>query len=52
MSDCIGALSNNSLYFTSSGIDYYLSRNSLYGKELMTIAEGLTGTSVIVSSEK
>lgn len=52
MSDCIGALSNNSLYFTSSGIDYYLSSNSLDGKELMTIAEGLTGTSVIVSSEK
>ena len=52
MSDCIAALSNNSLYWTSNGIDYYLSSNSLDGKELMTIAEGLTGTSVIVSSEK
>lgn len=52
MSDCIAALSNNSLYWTSDGIDYYLSSNSLDGKELMTIAEGLTGTSVIVSSEK
>ena len=52
MSDCIAALSNNSLYWTSNGVDYYLSSNSLDGKELMTIAEGLTGTSVIVSSEK
>ena len=52
MSDCIAALSNNSLYWTSNGIDYYLSSNSLDGKELMTIAEGLTGTSVILSSEK
>ena len=52
MSDCIAALSNNSLYWTSNGIDYYLSSNSLDGRELMTIAEGLTGTSVIVSSEK
>ena len=52
MSDCIAALSNNSLYWTSNGIDYYLSSKSLDGKELMTIAEGLTGTSVIVSSEK
>ncbi len=52
MSDCIAALSNNSLYWSSNGVDYYLSSNSLDGKELMTIAEGLTGTSVIVSSEK
>ena len=52
MSDCIAALSNNSLYWTSNGIDYYLSSNSLDGRGLMTIAEGLTGTSVIVSSEK
>ena len=52
MSDCIAALSNNSLYWTSNGIDYYLSSNSLDGRELMTIAEVLTGTSLIVSSEK
>ena len=52
MSDSIGALSSNSLYWTSNGIDYYLSSNSIDSRELMTIAEGLTGTSVIVSSEK
>lgn len=52
MSDSIGAISSNSLYWTSNGIDYYLSSNNLDSTELMTIAEGLTGTSVIVSSEK
>ena len=52
MSDTIGAMSNNSLYWTSNGIDYYLSSNSLDNNELMTIAEGLSGTSIIVSSEK
>ena len=52
MSDSIGAISNNSLYWTSNGIDYYLSSNSMDSSELMTIAEGLTGTSIIVSSEK
>lgn len=52
MSDSIGALSSNSLYWTSNGIDYYISSSSLDSEELMTIAEGLSGTSVIVSSEK
>ena len=52
MSDSIGALSSNSLYWTSNGIDYYFSSSSLDSNELMTIAEGLSGTSVIVSSEK
>ena len=52
MADSIGAISANSLYWTSDGIDYYISSTSLDGSELMTIAEGLTGTSVIVSSEK
>ena len=52
MSDSIGAISANSLYWSSDGIDYYISSTSLDGEELMTIAEGLTGTSIIVSSEK
>lgn len=52
MGDTIGAISSNSLYWTSNGIDYYVSSNSLGSEELMTIAEGLTGTSIIVSSEK
>ena len=52
LSDSIGAISNNSLYWTSNGIDYYISSNSLDSNELVTIAEGLTGSSVIVSSKK
>ena len=52
MSDSIGAISSNSMYWTSNGVDYYLSSTSLDSEELMTIAEGLTGTSIIVSSEK
>ena len=52
MADSIGAISNNSMYWTSNGVDYYLSSTSLDSEELMTIAEGLTGTSIIVSSEK
>ena len=52
MADSIGAMSSNSLYWSSNGVDYYLSSTSLDSNELLTIAEGLTGTSVIVSSEK
>ncbi len=52
MADTIGAISANSLYWTSDGIDYYISSSSLNNEELMTIAEGLTGTSIIVSAEK
>ena len=52
LADSVGALSNNSLYWTSNGIDYYLSSSSITPDELMVIAEGLSGTSIIVSSEK
>ena len=52
LSDSVGAISNNSLYWTSNGIDYYLSSTSIHPDELMVIAEGLSGTSIIVSSEK
>ena len=52
LADAVGAISNNSLYWTSNGIDYYLSSTSIHPEELMVIAEGLSGTSIIVSSEK
>ena len=52
LADSIGAISSNSLYWTSNGIDYYISSTSLDSQELLTIAEGLTGTSIIVSGEK
>ena len=52
LAETVGALSANSLYWTSDGVDYYISSTSLDTNELMTIAESLTGTSIIVSSEK
>ena len=52
LADSIGAISNNSLYWTSNGIDYYLSSTNMDPNELMVIAKGLSGTSIIVSSEK
>ena len=52
LAETIGAMSANSLYWTSNGVDYYISSTSLDANELMTIAESLTGTSIIVSAEK
>ncbi len=52
LGDSIGALSANSLYWTSNNVDYYITSESLSGEELLTIAEGLGNTSVIVSAEK
>ena len=52
LAETVGAISANSLYWTSNGVDYYISSTSLDSNELMTIAESMTGTSVIVSAEK
>ncbi len=48
----IGALSNNSIYWTNNGIDYYLTSNTLDSKEMMTIAESITNASTLVASTK
>ena len=37
MSDSIGAMSNNSLYWTSNGIDYYLTSCDLVNNKLVEI---------------
>lgn len=52
LSGSIGGLSNNSLYFTYNGIDYYLTSNTLDGKEMRTIAESITNGSSLVASTK
>lgn len=52
MADNIGALSANSLYWTSNNIDYYITSDSLNGEELLTIAESLGNSSLIVNGEK
>lgn len=48
----IGALSNNSIYWTNNGIDYYLTSNTLDSKEMLTIAESITNASSLVASTK
>ena len=39
--DTIGALSNNSISWSSGGIDYYLTSNSLSEKELLSVANSV-----------
>lgn len=48
----IGALSNNSIYWTNNGVDYYLTSNTLDSKEMLTIAESITNASTLVASTK
>lgn len=52
LSETMGALSSNSLYFTSNNVDFYLSSDKLSGSELLTIAESITGSSLSVSGDK
>lgn len=52
LSETMGALSSNSLYFTSNNVDFYLSSDKLSGNELLTIAESITGSSLSVSGDK
>ena len=52
LSETMGALSSNSLYFTSNNVDFYLSSEKLSGNELLTIAESITGSSLSVSGDK
>ncbi len=48
----VGALTSNALYWTSNGIDYYLTSNTLDSSEMMTIAESITNSSSLVASTK
>lgn len=52
LSETFGALSSNSLYWTSNDIDFYLSSDKLSGTELLTIAESINNGSLTVSGEK
>ena len=52
LKDTLGALSANSLYWTSNNIDFHISSNKLSGTELLTIAESVSSGSLIVSGEK
>ncbi len=52
LKDTLGALSANSLYWTSNNMDFYISSEKLSGTELLTIAESISSGSLIVSGEK
>ena len=48
----IGAVSDNSLYWTSNGVDYYLTSKTLNVEEMMTIAESVQNSSNLVAGLK
>lgn len=52
LSDTYGALSSNSLYWTSNNVDFYLSSDKLSGSELLTIAESINNSNMSVVGEK
>jgi len=52
LSDTYGALSANSLYWTSNKIDFYLSSDKLSSTELLTIAESVSSGTLTVAGEK
>ena len=52
LSDTYGALSANSLYWTSNNIDFYISSDKLSSTELLTIAESVSGGALAVAGEK
>lgn len=52
LGDVIGAMGNNSIYWTSNGVDYYLTSNTLNTDEMMTIAESTKNSSTLVASTK
>ena len=52
LSNTIGALSSNSLSWTSNYVDYYLAGNDLSTEELLTIADSLNFNNTTVYFEK
>ena len=52
LSEVVGALSSNSLYWTSNNVDFYLSSDKLSGTELTTIAESISAGTLTVVGEK
>lgn len=52
LGDSVGALTSNSIYWTSNGVDYYLTSNTLNSQDMMTIAESITNSSSLVAKVK
>ncbi len=49
--DSLGALSANSLMWTSNKIDYYITSNSLSGSEMQTIASSLNTAHAVINEK-
>lgn len=49
LNDTIAALSENSLYWTSNNIDYYLAGNDLSNEEILNIARNMSNSARVVS---
>ena len=52
LSETFGALSSNSLYWTSNNVDFYISSDKLSGTELLNIAESISSGTLSVVGEK
>lgn len=52
LSTTMGAISSNSLYWTSNNVDFYISSDKLSSNELLSIAESVSSGSLSVSGEK
>lgn len=52
LSDTYGAISSNSLSWTSGNVDFYLSSDKLSGSELLNIAESISSGTLSVVGEK
>lgn len=52
LNSTVGALTSNSIYFTSNGIDYYLTSNSLNSEEMQMVAKSITTGALSVASLK
>ena len=51
MNGNVGALSGNSLYWTSNNVDYYLAGTDLTTEELLTVATSISSTVVTVAGK-
>ena len=48
----LALLSDNSLYWTQAGVDFYLTSKTLNGSEMMMIAESIQNSTSLVASTK
>ncbi len=51
LNDTIGALSNNSIYFTKNNINYYIVSNDLTNEEMVNVALSVGSTNPVISTK-